>query len=109
MERTRRPSVQAIAVLRALGQAPGKWRFGYDLCKETGLKSGSMYPILMRLADRGLLETMWESNPPAGRPSRHMYRLTGEGRAAAAKLTRPSLPRGRALRSRLRPRATGAS
>ena len=26
-----------------------------------------MYPILMRLADRGLLETAWETDPPAGR------------------------------------------
>ncbi|HET9139424.1 hypothetical protein [Actinophytocola sp.] len=40
-----------------------------------------MHPILIRLADRGLLETAWESDPPAGgRPSaRHLYRLTGPG------------------------------
>jgi PadR family transcriptional regulator, regulatory protein PadR len=45
-----------------------------------------VYPILMRLADRGLLETAWETDPPAGRPPRHLYRLTGPGRALAGRL-----------------------
>jgi PadR family transcriptional regulator, regulatory protein PadR len=38
---------------------------------------------------RGLLETSWESDPPAGRPPRHLYRLTGPGRAVAAELAAP--------------------
>jgi DNA-binding PadR family transcriptional regulator len=42
-----------------------------------------MYPILMRLADRGLLETSWETERVPGRPARHLYRLTGAGRAYA--------------------------
>jgi len=29
---------------------------------------GGLYPILIRLADRGLLETSWEEGTPAGRP-----------------------------------------
>lgn len=86
MERNRKPSAQTVAVLLALQESPAKWRYGYDLSQETGLKAGSMYPILMRLADRGLLETSWESDPPAGRPPRHLYRLTGAGRAAAKEL-----------------------
>jgi DNA-binding PadR family transcriptional regulator len=51
-----------------------------------------MYPILMRLADRGLLETSWESDPPAGRPPRHLYRLTGTGRATAKELSMSMTP-----------------
>ena len=86
MARTRRLSEQAVAVLLALGEAPAAWRYGYDLCREVGLKAGSMYPILMRLADRGLLETTWESDAPPGRPPRHLYRLTGPGRALATEL-----------------------
>ena len=43
-----------------------------------------MYPILMRLADRGLLETSWEAEPAPGKPPRHLYRLTGTGRASAS-------------------------
>jgi DNA-binding PadR family transcriptional regulator len=80
-------SPQTAAVVRALTTAPGTWRHGYELCREIGLKAGSMYPILMRLADRGLLETKWETDPPAGRPPRHLYRLTAAGRRSAAELT----------------------
>jgi PadR family transcriptional regulator PadR len=43
-----------------------------------------MYPILIRLADRGLLETSWEAEHVPGRPARHLYRLTAEGREFAA-------------------------
>jgi DNA-binding PadR family transcriptional regulator len=42
-----------------------------------------MYPILIRLADRGLLETSWDTDHVPGRPARHLYRLTGTGRAYA--------------------------
>ena len=84
MTRTRRPSPQTIAVLRTLAEDPGRWRYGYDLCAELGIQAGSMYPILMRLADRGLLETSWEAEPAPGKPPRHLYRLTGAGRASAA-------------------------
>lgn len=83
MERSRRPSAQTAAVLLALVESSTKWRYGYDLCQQTGLKAGSMYPILMRLADRGLLATSWETDTPAGRPPRHLYRLTSDGRALA--------------------------
>ena len=81
MVRARRPSAQTVAVLRALAGEPTRWRYGYDLCVELGVPAGSMYPILMRLADRGLLETSWESERTPGRPPRHLYRLTGSGRA----------------------------
>jgi PadR family transcriptional regulator, regulatory protein PadR len=57
------------------------WRHGYDIARETGLKSGTLYPILIRLADRGWLEACWEDGQPAGRPRRHLYRLTSEGLA----------------------------
>jgi PadR family transcriptional regulator, regulatory protein PadR len=78
--------VQTVAVVTALAGDPAAWRYGYALCQELGIKAGSMYPILMRLADRGLLETSWETDGPAGRPPRHLYRLTGAGQAMAAEL-----------------------
>ena len=62
---------------------PAQWRYGYELGTEVRLKSGSLYPILVRLADRGLLKTSWE--PGVGsRPPRHLYRLTPTGREYAA-------------------------
>jgi PadR family transcriptional regulator, regulatory protein PadR len=90
---SRRPSAQTIAVVLALAEQPATWRYGYELCQQLGLKAGSVYPILMRLADRGLLETTWETAAPAGRPPRHLYHLTGPGRALAAELAAaPSAP-----------------
>lgn len=73
-----------MAILRALAEDPDRWRYGYDLCTQLGIHAGSMYPILIRLADRGLLETSWETEHVPGRPARHLYRLTGSGRAYAA-------------------------
>jgi DNA-binding PadR family transcriptional regulator len=87
VKRVRRPSPQTIAVIEALAQDPTVWRYGYDLCQQLGMKAGSMYPILMRLADRGLLETTWATEAEAGRPPRHLYRLTGTGLALATQLT----------------------
>ena len=80
MARSRTPSPQAVKVLRALAGDPTRWRYGYDLATEVHLKSGSLYPILIRLAERDLLETSWEPGP-VGRPPRHLYRLTPTGRA----------------------------
>jgi PadR family transcriptional regulator len=86
MQRNRPASPQAVNVLRALAADPARWRYGYDLATEVHLKSGSLYPILVRLADRGLLETSWEPSVDS-RPPRHLYRLTGAGRDFVAALT----------------------
>jgi PadR family transcriptional regulator, regulatory protein PadR len=95
--RSRQPSPQTAAVLSTLAREPTTWRYGYDLCQEVGLKAGSMYPILMRLADRGLLEATWATETESGRPPRHLYRLTGTGLAVAARLTAaPAAPGTRA-------------
>lgn len=109
MNRSRHPSTQTTAVLLALAEDPAAWRYGYELCQQTGLKAGSMYPILMRLADRGLLETTWESDVPAGRPPRHLYRLIGQGLELAAELAATSARAAKAKRARLRPQTGGAS
>ncbi len=73
-----RLSAQTIVVLREFLQSAKDWKYGYDISRDTGLKSGTLYPILMRLAEAGALETRWEEAEP-GRPPRHMYRLTGGG------------------------------
>ena len=77
-------SAQTLAVLAALDAGPAAWRHGYELASETGLRSGTLYPILVWLADRKIVEACWEEGEPAGRPRRHLYRLTGDGLATAA-------------------------
>ncbi len=73
-----RRSPQTVLVLSEFLQTPQDWKYGYDISRNTDLKSGTLYPILMRLAERKLLETRWETVEP-GRPPRHMYKLTAAG------------------------------
>ena len=101
MTRTRKPSAQTSAVLRALATEPAVWRHGYDLSRNTSLKAGTLYPILMRLEDRGQLEARWEDNPEPGRPARHLYRLTPAGLTAAAEVGPETAPA--VLRAQPRP------
>ena len=76
-------SPQTLSVLAALCGQPSTWQHGYALARQTGLKSGTLYPILIRLADRGLVEACWQEEPTPGRPRRHLYRLTPDGLASA--------------------------
>lgn len=81
MVRNRRPSKQMIALLTALSDR--QWWHGYALMKETGLLSGTLYPLLMRMTDQGLVEAEWREPDQPGRPPRHAYRLTAAGYALA--------------------------
>lgn len=83
MKRVRRSSGQTLNLLRSLMDEPRKWHHGYELSQATALLSGTLYPILMRLADRGLLEHKWVESEEAGKPPRHVYRLTAKGAAYA--------------------------
>jgi len=87
----RRPhtSKQACFVFQALIARPDAWRHGYDLLQETQLKSGTLYPLLMRLADDGLLEAEWHPPVAPARAPRHAYRLTQAGRAFARSMLAP--------------------
>ncbi len=79
MTRERKSSPQTLALLIALLERPRAWRHGYDLSSETGLPSGTIYPVLMRLSDRGFLDSKWLPSELEGRPPRRMYRLTSDG------------------------------
>src|SRR5205809_6269650 len=100
-------SPQTLAVYAALRRRADQWHYGYDIGRETGLASGTLYPILARLADRGLLETHWEQDPPEGRPRRHLYRLTAAGAARAVEVCGP-VHRSPARRRITRPAIEGA-
>ena len=83
MALARKCSRQTLALLCALMERPRTWQYGYELSKETGLKSGTLYPILIRLSDQGLLNSRWKDAERPGRPPRHVYRLTATGLALA--------------------------
>ena len=108
MKRNRATSPATAAVVLALAADARVWRHGYDLCRETGLKAGTMYPILIRLADQGLLETVWEQTRVSGRPPRHMYRLSSSGRDFARDLARSASAATEAKASMPRPGLEGA-
>ncbi len=85
---TRRPNVsrQTRTALASFLPRPQEWRYGYDISRETGLKSGTLYPLLMRLYDQGFLEAEWRPSEKPGRPPRHAYRLTAPGLALAREM-----------------------
>jgi PadR family transcriptional regulator PadR len=69
-------------VLAALS---GGCRYGFEIMDATGLASGTVYPILRRLEDAGLLSARWERIAEARdeqRPPRRYYQITGAGRQA---------------------------
>jgi PadR family transcriptional regulator, regulatory protein PadR len=81
-------------VLRAFLADPTAPQYGYDLMRAAGLPSGTLYPMLARLQDQGLVSSEWEPQPQdaGGRPARKYYQLTGEGiRVARLELARASL------------------
>lgn len=87
-------TLATCAVLQVLLD-PNSQHFGLKIAKATGLPTGSVYPILLRLQQAGWLEGEWESIDPAieQRPRRRFYELTPHGRelAWAALDTRPVL------------------
>ncbi|WP_163573238.1 helix-turn-helix transcriptional regulator [Fodinicola feengrottensis] len=95
MTRRADSSPQTLAVFELLQAEPARWWHGYDIAKATGLRSGTLYPLLVRLADHGLLEAHWESDPPTGRPRRHLYRLTTQGMARTEEACTPLVSAGR--------------
>lgn len=99
MVRSRKLSPQTLVVLNALANRPTDWLYGLELAKLTGLQSGSLYPILIRLADRALLESRWLEPMEPGRPPRHAYRITAAGLRALADVERVPTMSLRELRS----------
>ena len=96
-------STQTLAVLGALAAEPSSWRHGYDLARETRLKSGTLYPILIRLADGTLSRLLEDEQPsrPASAspvPAHERWAGSGDDRRAAASGLNPAPRRAAAPR-----------
>ena len=95
MARTPNRSKQTREFLAALADGRRGWRHGYDLSRETGLKSGTLYPLLIRLSEQGILEARWDEPERPGKPPRHAYRITADGLAFANSLLGEAAPMAR--------------
>ncbi|MFJ5027137.1 PadR family transcriptional regulator [Streptomyces sp. NPDC088560] len=82
---TPRLTKSTIAVLEVLlastDDAPA---WGLSICRDADLGSGTVYPILDRLEERGWVSSRTETEPHPGRPPRRYYTLTNTGRSLAA-------------------------
>jgi PadR family transcriptional regulator PadR len=83
-----RMSFQTMKVLESFLENPTDLLAGADVQKRSGLASGTLYPILLRLEAAGWFVSQWESIDPAaaGRPRRRLYRLTPSGLARASEV-----------------------
>lgn len=85
-ERQMKKGVLDMLVLRLLLEEK---KYGYQLIAELrekggdifGLKEGTLYPILYRLEDDGLIESRW-SEAENRQPPRKYYLMTDRGRTA---------------------------
>jgi PadR family transcriptional regulator PadR len=81
------------SVLAELLEDREGWHYGYTLSRNTELASGTLYPILQRLAEHGWLATKWGESEIPGRPPRHLYRLTALGAREAKALVAETGPK----------------
>lgn len=82
MPRPPRLTLPTAMVLMAVAR---NYCYGFDISDATGLPSGTVYPVLRRLEDAGLLRSRWESVLAARaeqRPPRRYYSVTGSGAQA---------------------------
>ena len=81
-------SLQTLKVLEAFLENPTAEQSGADVHKRSGIASGTLYPILLRLESAGWFVSRWEAIDPAseGRPRRRLYRLTRSGLARASEV-----------------------
>ncbi len=71
-----------IVILKLLSQQE---MYGYELVSELNrrgeslnIKEGTLYPILYRLEDEGLVETRWEQAASRSKPKKY-YKVTEKG------------------------------
>jgi PadR family transcriptional regulator PadR len=76
-----------IVILKLISE---KEMYGYELASELNRRSesfsiteGTLYPILYRLEDDGLMETRWEQSASRGQPKKY-YSVTEKGKQVMA-------------------------
>ncbi|MCK4901086.1 MAG: helix-turn-helix transcriptional regulator [Anaerolineales bacterium] len=75
----------SLAILSVLERQPN---YGYEIVKQLSklagslmkLEQGTVYPLLRRLEQRGILQSVWNYDDPT--KPRKYYQVTAEGKAA---------------------------
>jgi len=72
---------QSLKVLQIFLEKPRDAHSGADIRRKTRLFSGTLYPILLRFEEAGILNSDWENADPSelGRPRKRLYKITGHG------------------------------
>jgi DNA-binding PadR family transcriptional regulator len=76
-----RITLQTLKVLSVFLDQPTSDRYGLEICDLTGLKYGTVQPMLRRFDKAGWLKSAWEDIDPkeAGRRPRRYYKLSSKG------------------------------
>jgi DNA-binding PadR family transcriptional regulator len=88
MSDTRPMGYATLHVLQAIASG---YVYGFDIMDATGLPSGTVYPILSKLEESGMVKSRWEDARIAKRekrPARRSYEITGDGREALSETLR---------------------
>lgn len=94
-----------LTVADAFLASPTERFWGYELSKTTGIRTGTLYPILTRFLNAGWITDGWEdTDEKTGerRPPRRYYTLSDAGAQALLSLTTQAKAEARARRSRRR-------
>jgi PadR family transcriptional regulator, regulatory protein PadR len=76
-----------VQVAMTLLDEPLGRHWGYDLSKKSGVRSGTLYPMLTQMLDQGWLADGWEDpRSIEGRPPRRYYEITDLGRVRLSAL-----------------------
>ncbi len=83
-----------LRILKEFIDAPTAQYSGAELARLTRLPSGTLYPILIRFEQEGILQSYWEEIDPkeAGRPRRRLYQVTSRGGQRAREIFGELMP-----------------
>lgn len=87
-------TVPFLKVLSIFYNDPKQGFAGSDICAKSKLKSGTVYPLLIRLEENGWLESNWEKVDPKiiGRPKKRLYKVTKHGMQHGTKILSEYIP-----------------
>jgi PadR family transcriptional regulator, regulatory protein PadR len=87
-------TVPFLKTITVFINSPSRQYSGADICRETKLFSGTVYPLLYKLEEKGWIKGAWEEIDPhkEGRPKKRLYQITSSGVVHGRKLVTEHFP-----------------